>query len=144
MRLRKKQFGFAIISAIFLVVVLAVLGVYMATMSGVQYATTTQTFTASRVYYGAKAGLEWGIHRVIAAAQPCSSLSPAPFALTGVGFEGVSVSVTCNDTSYPGLFYLTVTATYGVYGSPDYSQRVLEATVANFQEAKEENEEKDR
>ncbi len=126
-----KQPGFAIVSAIFLIVVLAVLGGYMATMSGVQQATTSKTLTASRAYYGAKAGLEWGIHRAIAANGTC--LAATTFALTGAGFDGINVTVTCNAQTHAGVYYLTSQAEFGVYGvSADYARRRMAATVADF------------
>ncbi len=126
-----KQPGFALVSAIFLVVVLAVLGVYMATMSGVQQATISKTLMASRVFFGAKAGLEWGIHRAIAAGGTC--LTSTTFTLTGAGFEGVSVSVTCNAATHANVYYITSQAEFGVSGiSADYTRRRMEATVSNF------------
>ncbi len=125
------QPGFAIVSSVFVVVVLSVLGVYMATMSGVQQATTSETLMASRAYYGAKAGLEWGVHRAIAAGGTC--LASTTFALAGPGFDGVSVTVTCNAQTHAGVYYITSQAEFGVYGaSPGYIRRRMEATVANF------------
>lgn len=129
-RAATSQSGFAIVSSIFLIVVLAALGVYMVTLSGVEHATSSQTLTASRVYYGAKAGLEWGIHGAIAADGSCAASTSFP--LTGTGLNGISVTVTCNSTTHAGVFYITSQATYGTYGTLDYSQRRMEATVANF------------
>lgn len=130
-----KQSGFALISAIILIVVLAVLGVYMATMSGIQHETTSRSLLAARAYYGAKAGLEWGIHRAIAAGEIC--LASTPFDLTGPGLDGINVTVTCVQTyAYSAhnnrTYYITSLAEFGAYGSPDYVQRRMAATVANF------------
>lgn len=131
--LAAKQGGFAIVTSIFLIVVLAALGVYMVTLSGVQQTTASKSLVASRVYYGAKTGLEWGIHRAIAAGGTC--LASSSFALTGAGLNGIGVTVTCNSYTFTGagtVFRLTSQATFGTYGSPDYSQRVLQATVSDF------------
>lgn len=130
-----KQSGFALISAIILIVVLAVLGVYMATMSGIQHETTSRSLLAARAYYGAKAGLEWGIHRAIAAGGTC--LASTPFALTGPGLDGINVTVTCVQTYVYSAhnnrtYYITSLAEFGDYGSPDYVRRRMAATVANF------------
>lgn len=128
---KRYQPGFAIVSSVFVVVVLSMLGVYMATMSGMQQATSSETLMATRVYYGAKAGLEWGIHRAIAAGGTC--LASTAFALSGPGFDGVSVTVSCNAQTYPGVFYITSQAEFGTYGaSPGYIRRRMEAAVANF------------
>lgn len=128
-----KQSGFAIISAIILIVVLAVLGVYMATMSGIQHETSSRSLLAARAYYGARAGLEWGIHRAIAAGGIC--LASTPFALTGPGLDEINVTVTCVQTyaySNNRTYYITSRAEFGAYGSPDYVRRRMAATVANF------------
>lgn len=136
-RLPKAQRGVALIGAIFVVVILAMLGIYMVTLSGVEQATTSQAVIASRVYYGAKAGLEWGIHQAIGpTVSVCNSSTPlAPIA--GLGDIGVTVICVC---TYPAacvsgatsVFYLKSTATYGTYGNADYSQRILEATVTGI------------
>ncbi len=137
--IRHRQRGVALIGAIFVVVILAMLGIYMVTLSGVQHATTSQAVIASRVYYGAKAGLEWGIHQAIG---PTVSTCNAPFTtplapIAGLGDINVTVTCTC---TYPAVcvsgatsvYYLTSTATYGTYGSAGYAQRRLEATVTGI------------
>lgn len=122
----KNQQGVALVAAIFLIVILGLLGVYMVTVSGVQHATTSRAALSSRVYLGAKSGLEWGIHKAIAGS---SCVVSTPFSLSGSGFNGVSVTVECTSPA-ASVYYLKSTATYGTYGDADYSQRVLEATVA--------------
>ena len=122
---RERQSGFALVAAIFLVVILAALGAFAVTLSGVQHATNSQTVIASRVYYGAKAGLEWGIQQAIAATA-CTGTST--FTPAGTGFSGVSVTVTCAQQA-PNVFYLVSTASYGALGAPEFAQRTLEATV---------------
>ena len=146
-RRHAKQRGFTLVSAIFLLVVLASLGAYMVTLSGVQQVTTSQSVQAARAYFAAKAGLEWGIHWATApgadAGDPdlrqCAA-STGPFTLTGSGFEGVSVTVTCTDVAYNGndyyrTFNLTSTATYGSTGMPDYVERKLQAIVCQSDNA---------
>lgn len=126
-RANKRESGFALVGAIFLVVILAALGVFAVTLSGVQHATNSQAVIASRTYYGAKAGLEWGIQQAIAASSCAASTTFSP---SGAGLSGISVTVTCTSHA-SGVFYLTSTGTYGTFGGPEYSQRVIEATVGS-------------
>ncbi|MBI3570325.1 MAG: hypothetical protein HY082_04370 [Gammaproteobacteria bacterium] len=135
--IRHRQRGVALIGAIFVVVILAMLGIYMVTLSGVEHATTSQAVIASRVYYGAKAGLEWGIHQAMG---PTVSVCNASTPLAAInGLDGVAVTVTCACT-YPAacvsgatsVFYLTSKASYGTYGNADYAERKLEATISNL------------
>lgn len=128
-RARKNQQGVALVAAIFLIVILGLLGVYMVTISGVQHATTSRAALASRVYWGAKSGLEWGVHQAIGASS-CAA-GPTNFSPAGAGFNDISVSVTCTPQS-TNVYYLVSTATYGTYGDADYSQRRLEATVTGL------------
>ena len=93
---RRTDSGFAIITAIFLLVVLAALAAFMITLSGTHQATPYQSINATRVYFGAKAGVEWGIQQAIATGSCAAS---TPLALTGNGLDGVSAVVTCASSS---------------------------------------------
>ena len=134
--MKRADSGFALVTAIFLLVVLFALGVFMLTLSGAQQATPQQSLLATRVYYGAKAALDWGIQRAIAAGSCPGTGSPTSFALTGAGLTGVNVTVVCTDgglTHTGGAVYrITSTAVTGTYGALDYAQRRMEATVSNI------------
>jgi MSHA biogenesis protein MshP len=125
--------GFAMVSAIFLLVVLAALGAYMITLSGTHQATPRQSILGARVYFGAKAGLDWGIQQAIAVDSCAAS---TPFALTGAGLTGVTATVACTEgglTHTGGKVYrITSTAVHGTFGALDYAQRRMEATVSNI------------
>jgi MSHA biogenesis protein MshP len=130
--------GFALVTAIFLLVVLAALGVFMVTLSGTHQAAPRHSILATRVYFGAKAGLDWGIQQAVAV-NNCA-LSPATttttFPLTGTGLSGVDATVTCSRTAHNGgnVYRITstaVTAT-GTFGTLDYAQRRMEATVSDI------------
>ena len=125
---RAPQSGFALVGAIFLIVILAAIGAFAVSISGVQHATSSQSVIAARVYYGAKAGLDWGIQQSrVPACAATSTFTPA-----GAGLTGVTVTVTCAQQTAgaaPNAFYLVSTATYGAFGAPDFAQRTLEATV---------------
>jgi len=134
--MKRSVSGFALVTAIFLLVVLAALGVFMVTLSGTHQAAPRHSILATRVYFGAKAGLDWGIHQAIAV-NNCA-LSPATtttiFPLTGTGLTGVSATVTCTSTAHTeGTVYrITSTAVSGTFGTLDYAQRQMEATVSNI------------
>ncbi len=135
MRAPRPQRGAALVTAIFLLVVLAALGAYMVTLSGVQTVTASQGLQAARAYFGARAGLDWAIHRAVGPAAGSGLCdAAASFAPTGAGLTGVSVAVTCSSRVYTqfftfNIYHLTSSATYGTAGTPDYAERKLEATV---------------
>jgi MSHA biogenesis protein MshP len=129
----RRASGVALVSAIFLMVVLVSLGVAMAVMSSTAQNTASKSLQTAKVYYGAKAGLDWGIQRAIA--QATCGAAPA-FVLAQGALSGVTVQVTCSQqTSHGGanaVYYITSTATVGALGGLDYAERRVEATVANF------------
>ncbi|GIZ52431.1 pilus assembly PilX N-terminal domain-containing protein [Noviherbaspirillum aridicola] len=57
--------GFSLVSAIFLLVVLAALGVAMVNISSVQHAGSALDVQGARAYQAARAGIEWGLYRQI-------------------------------------------------------------------------------
>ena len=120
--------GFAIVTAVFIVVVLGALGAFMVTLSGTHQATPFQSITGTRVYFGAKSGLEWGIRQAIATDSCVASTN---LTLTGDGLDGVTATVTCTSTAHTGgnVYYIRSTAQRGTFGSISYAQRVMEATV---------------
>jgi MSHA biogenesis protein MshP len=130
----------ALMSAIFLIVVLIGLGVAMMNLSNVEQDTASKAILAAKAYYGAKAGLDWGVQQAFAA----GSCAGSSFNLTQGSLSGVSVTVTCaaaqqgantcglTGTSACQTYYLTSQATTGTLGALSYAERHIEATVSNI------------
>lgn len=70
----ERHAGFSVVTAIFLLVVLALLSVIIASVSGIQQASSQLDILGVRAYQGARAGMEWGAHRVL---DPNNTLNPA-------------------------------------------------------------------
>lgn len=128
-RSQRFQRGFAAIAAIFLVVVLAALGAFMLTFSNTQQLTSAQDIQGSRAYWAARAGLEWGVAKVAAAAV-------CPASPTTLAVDDFSVAVSCTVTGYTeagtlvGLYRFTsVAASGGVVGSVGFIERSLSASM---------------
>lgn len=88
-----EQKGFALVSAIFLLVVLAALGAFMVNFSGVQHVTHVQDLDGTRAYWAARSGIEWGVARAVN-----SSACTASQNLSGP--NGFAVTVTCSSGSH--------------------------------------------
>lgn len=141
MKTRFRYTGAALVAALFLIIVLAALGATIASLSNVEHSTAVQSQLSTSVYYGAKSGLEWGIQRVISDPAPparCAAFSGgASFSPAGAGFPGVTVTVTCVQSSTYGagnfVYYLSSAATVGSgTGALSYAERHMEATVSNI------------
>ncbi|MBE0597361.1 MAG: pilus assembly protein MshP [Desulfuromonadales bacterium] len=121
--------GFALVSAIFVLVVLAALGTVMVKVSGVQSRTGTLALQTAQAYQAARGALEWGIHRAVEAPNLCDATSTFPV-------DGFSVTVTCHaQTVSEGganvpIYRLTALAEQGTFGSANYVSRSLQATAS--------------
>lgn len=143
MRTRLRSTGMALISAIFLIVVLIGVGVAMMNLSNVEHDTASKAILAAKVYYGARAGVDWGIQQSIAASS-CVGGAGTTINLTTGSLNGVNVTVTCGaalqgastcgltGTSTCQTYYLTSVATTGALGTLNYAERRIEATVSNI------------
>ena len=127
------QRGFALIAAIFLIVVLASLGVFMVRVSGVQNQTVNIALLGARAFEAAVAGMEWGAFQALDSGA-CTSTT---LNLTEGGLTGFDVDVTCSSSAHTEsgntytLFLIDVEARNGVYGTPDYVSRRMQARVTN-------------
>jgi MSHA biogenesis protein MshP len=129
----------ALVTALFLLVVLSVITAAMVALSNVSHNTLVKSLQAAKVYYGAKAGLEWGIQQAVSSGPvppPACPASPTVLNLNEAALAGVSVTVTCAAGTHGGtnnVFYVTSIATVGgAVGNPDYAERRMEATVSNI------------
>ena len=108
----KRATGFAIISAIFILVVLAALGGFVLHMSAGQQMGSALDLQGVRAYQAARAGLEWGLYRQLRAGSCAGATSFVPAASS---FAGFTVTVDCVATADPGGFsgptVYTITAT---------------------------------
>jgi MSHA biogenesis protein MshP len=146
----RHQAGFSLVAAIFILVVLALLGTFMVTINSVQTTVVAQTLQAARAYQAARVGIEWGVMRALSpipatVAATCGTIPPpnptiavtSSFPLSGAGFDGFNVSVTCNYTRHQetsncfNVFRITSLATSGTYGDPYYVSREVEAKVTD-------------
>lgn len=130
---RRHDQGFALVSAIFLMVVLGLLGALMVSMSNTQQIAATRDTLGSRAYYAARAGMEWGVYQALQAGS-CPAATALPGALGATGF---SVQVACSASgpydeggASVTLYRITATASTGTLGQHDHAERQLQAVVS--------------
>jgi MSHA biogenesis protein MshP len=131
-RTQRTQKGFVLVSAIFLLVILAALGAFMVSLSNTQQLTSAQDVQGSRSYWAARAGLAWAVSKV-SATMPTPV---CPAATSTFNVDDFALSVTCSSTAYneggttKTMFSITsVSTTGGSVGSLGYIERSLSATV---------------
>jgi len=69
----KQNSGFSLITAIFLLVILAALGAFILTISGTQQTSSALDVQGSSAYQAARAGIEWGSYQVLIGGAPCTT-----------------------------------------------------------------------
>lgn len=88
----RRQSGFAIISAIFILVVLAAMAAFIVHVSTHQSAGHVADVQGIRAYQAARTGIEWGLYNHLRPPQTCAAASS--FALGG-NLAGFTVTVRC-------------------------------------------------
>jgi MSHA biogenesis protein MshP len=120
-------------AAIFLLVVLALLGIFIVRVSGVQHQTVNIALLGARAFEAARTGIEWGAFQALNSA----SCTTTTLNLTEGGLNGFDVGVTCTSSTHTetgdtyNIYLLDVEASLGTYGTPDFVSRRMQATVTD-------------
>ena len=126
--------GFALVPALFLIVVLAALGAAAIRIGNGEQQTVTMALQQVRALAAARAGIEWGAYNALVNhnCAPSTTLNLSEAALTGF-----TVAVTCAATSYTSnsvtryAWVLVSNSSSGTYGQPSYVHRVLSSTFTD-------------
>lgn len=90
---RSRQGGFSLFSAIFLLVMLSALGAAIVKVSSSSQIASALDIQGERAYQGARAGIEWGLHRQL---KNQSCMDSTSFALpAGTVLASFTVTVSC-------------------------------------------------
>lgn len=140
-RTSRRAAGFALVPALFLLVVLGALGLVAVRVGMGQQQAVTMSLIEARALAAANSGIEWAAYSVLPP-QNGTCASSTTLTLTEGALAGFSVVVTCTATSFANptaangsatsnSYVIQATATSGTYGQPGYVRRVVEATFTN-------------
>jgi MSHA biogenesis protein MshP len=128
-RPRSEQ-GFSLVAAIFVVLVLAALGIFALRIGITEQQTAAFDLSIARAQAAADSGIEFGANQALKAAS-------CPAKPTSLGISGFTITVTCAislhkiaGTPY-SAYFLTSTAQRGTYGAPDFVSRAAKRTVTD-------------
>ena len=143
--LRQTESGFSLVSAIFLLVIIAALGVFMLSLSTMSQTSSGQDLQGSKAYRAANAGLEWGAFLVMTpentsfnlgtAQAPYVCAAPMTMPSLAGALQGFTVTMSCtmNATVEGGntlrVYQVTAVATWGTLNTPHYIERSITATL---------------
>ena len=119
--------GFSLVAAIFVLVILALLGTFMITIGTAERWTAVAAAQGARAYQAAQSGIEFGVYQSLNG----GACAP-PFAI-----GGFTVTVTCTPTSFTesgvtfNVFVISSTAvsTGTALGDPDHFSRTLQVSI---------------
>ena len=129
----RRQPGFALIPALFLIVVLGALAVVAIRVGTGQQQAVTMSLQQARALSAAQTGIEWGAYKALGG----SCVASTTLTLTEAALSGFSVIVTCAAVTFSTgaatntSFVLNSAATSGLYGQPGYVRRVVSGTYTN-------------
>lgn len=137
------QQGFSLVTAIFLLVVIAALGTFAVTLSTTQQQSAALDVLGARAYQASRAGIDWGAYQVLPAsaaafASTCRTAGSNSQSINGLpnSLAGFAVTVGCQASSHVEgtstlwVYNLTSTATQGAVATPDYVERQMTVTIA--------------
>jgi MSHA biogenesis protein MshP len=109
---RRRSRGFSAISAVAILIILALLGAFIVSISTVQQQASALDLLGSRAYHAAKAGIEWGAYQVLhpedtGAARYAGCDAPLVANLSGLGglLSEFTVRVECQMYPAAAPFY---------------------------------------
>ena len=123
----RRQRGFALVSAVFLLVVIAVLGAFAVRVNTNQQHGADLNLAVLRAEAAAQSGIQYAATRLLAANSCSLDVNGQSLPLP----QGYNVMLQCNPANPPrvvngvavNVFLVTATATRGQYGSPEFVSR---------------------
>ena len=136
-----KQRGFSLIMAIFLIVVLGGIAVFMGRVFTMQAQSSALDEQGAMVYQAARSGLEWGVYQAIVIDNGSGSGCGAnatltlPVHITATSTVNYSVIVQCafvsaNEAGVPVSIYTIISTANNATAGRFYVERRLTATVS--------------
>lgn len=122
----------SLVSALFLIVVVAMLGAFAVRLGAGQQHTVNLALLSNRALAAANAGVEWAAYRALppAGVAVCAN---GVLNLTEGALTGFTVDVTCTATTHAEgggtttIYSIESFAYAGTYGTPDYTSRRVRA-----------------
>lgn len=98
MTLRRLQTGFGMVTAIFMLLIMASLAGYLVRVSSLGQFSSAIDFDRARAYQAAQAGVQWAGYQIYKAASNACTAAGVDVALDATGFPGIGLTVTCTPT----------------------------------------------
>jgi len=125
--------GFALVPALFLMVVLGALALVAIRVGTGQQHAVMMSLMQARALAAARTGIEWGAYRALNG----SCAANTTLTLSEAALNGYAVAVSCTATTFANgaatshAYVISANASAGTYGQPDYVRRLMSATFTD-------------
>jgi len=134
---QNKHQGFLLPAAIFILVILAGLGVYALNITSVQQSTSLQDTQGTKAYQAARTGVEWAAYQVLNPGN--TALVNCPASPSTLNIDNFVVTVRCTRSANffeqgsdhtIAMYDISSTADFGTVGMLNYIQRQIQLTLS--------------
>lgn len=129
---RVPQRGFALVAALFVLIVLAMLGMFAMRTSTSNVDIVVLKQLENKAETATQFGVQWAAV-AITNALSCAAANPSPDLAPGGALVGFNVTVSCqqatNHVPEGMTFDITVTATSGAFGTPSFVSRTVRTRI---------------
>ena len=122
----KKQSGVSVVTAIFLVVVLALMGVGMVGLISTSQQSISQEFTSAKAYMAGRSCLQWSMYQAVYSGTTGNNTINFNDASSGLINTRCVAAIDTVVNDGLTFFNITATATIGNAQDPEYSRRQLQ------------------
>lgn len=118
------QSGVSIVTAIFLVVVLSLMGVGMVSLLTTSQQSISQEITSAKAYMAARSCLQWGMYQTVYTGNTVTHTNT--FNSSGLFNTTCTTSLSSLTTDGLTFYNITAIARFGIAANPEFSQRELQ------------------
>ena len=120
----KKQSGVSVVTAIFLVVVLALMGVGMVSLMSTSQQSISQEITSAKAYMAGRSCLQWGMYQAVYTGNTGSHTNTFS---NNTSLNNTTCTILLTTIITDGLTFYNINAiaTFGVNTDPEFSQREM-------------------
>ena len=124
------QYGFGIIAAVFILVIVSLVIASMSSISQKSHTQVVLNLQRQQAYYAANSGLNYIIARVLASSANCVASTEV--------MQGFNVALTCSATAFDDgagtvhIYRVSATATKGSMANNTFIKRSIEADITDF------------
>lgn len=120
----KRQTGVSIVTAIFLVVILSLMGVGMVSLLTTSQQSISQEITSAKAYMASRSCLQWGMYQAVYTGNTVTHTNTFN---SNTGLFNTTCTTSLSSLTTDGLIFYNITAVaeFGSSANPEFSQRTM-------------------